>query len=432
MRRQRRGGARGAGARARAAPRRAQRRRPRGIGEESVFYERLRRLRRRHERPHGFDPVGARARRRGVGAESAGRRARPCGRARAAVHLLRLCRRYARSWELWDRPRARATRALLRALRLASRDPAAAEGLRRAGATPKLARCLQRGDAEARESAMRALRNVCLIGGDGGDVPGSNQAGTVGKNVSATALEHAAVAGATPHLVAVASGDDRAGSSPATRPPRRARGARRGRWRDRRGNRDRRERRRRALARGRRGRLELAARRRCRDAMRRGVQRVANVSRQTQRGWRAGSARVARVPPTASGRTKDARGPSSVSVSSLAATRALGAWLADEPWIVEARLMESDVVEAAVAAVAAVVAGAAGAASGRRRTAAAALGASTVAAAVDDATVDALAEAAARSPRWSGRARRERRRRRHARQSRETGRRRNDARKRRS
>ena len=64
--------------------------------------------------------------------------------------------------------------------------------------------------------------------------------------------------------------------------------------------------------------------------------------------------------------------------------------------------MESDVVEAAVAAVAAVVAGGAGAASGRRRAAAAALGASTVAAAVDDATVDALAEAAARSPRWSG------------------------------
>ena len=83
-----------------------------------------------------------------------------------------------RSWELRDRPRClRATRAPLRALRR-PRDPAAAEGPPRG--RHKLARCLQR-DAEARESAMRALRNVCLIGGDGGDVPGSNQAGTVSK-----------------------------------------------------------------------------------------------------------------------------------------------------------------------------------------------------------------------------------------------------------
>ena len=127
----------------------------------------LRRLRRRHERPHGFDPVGARARRRGVGAESAGRRARPRGRARAAVHLLRLCRRYARvpgSRGIARDAPARRARCCARCA-FASRDPAAAEGLRRAGATPKLARCLQRGDAEARESAMRALRNVCLIGG---------------------------------------------------------------------------------------------------------------------------------------------------------------------------------------------------------------------------------------------------------------------------
>ena len=297
----------------------------------------------------------------------------------------------------------RATRALLRALRHASRDPVAAEGLRRAGATPKLARCLQRGDAEARESAMRALRNVCLIGGDGGDVPGSNQAGTVSKNVSATALEHAAVAGATPHLVAVASGDD-----PRRFQPRDAPAAASGAARVTDGG---------GIGAGiATGANGDAAHWRADGAVVSSSLRDVAVetlcaaassgSRMCRAKLKEGGALEALAslafPPTASGRTKDARGPSSVSVSSLAATRALGAWLADEPWIVEARLMESDVVEAAVAAVAAVVAGAAGAASGRRRTAAAALGASTVAAAVDDATVDALAEAAARSPRWSG------------------------------
>ena len=316
----------------------------------------------------------------------------------------------------------RATRALLRALRHASRDPAAAEGLRRAGATPKLARCLQRGDAEARESAMRALRNVCLIGEDGGDVPGppragSNQAGTV----SATALEHAAVAGATPHLVAVASGDDPRRFQPRDAPGAASSavsvtdgggiGA--------------------GIATGANG---DAAHWRANGAV--VSSSLRDVAVETLCAAASGGSRTCRAklkeagalealaslafPPTAdtadtasgasgaSGKrqkTKDASaGPSSVSSISYAyaATRALGAWLADEPWIVEARLMESDVVEAAVAAVAAVVAGPAGAASRRRRTAAAALGASTVAAAVDDATVDALAEAAARSPRWSG------------------------------
>ena len=68
--------------------------------------------------------------------------------------------------------------------------------------------------------------------------------------------------------------------------------------------------------------------------------------------------------------------------------------------------MESDVVQAAVAAVAAVAADRR-AADGRTRrrakaAAEAALGATPVAAAVDDETVDALAGAAARSPRWAG------------------------------
>jgi hypothetical protein len=91
----------------------------------------------------------------------------------------------------------RLTRALLKTLHHASRDPVAARGLRAAGATPKLARCLQREDAAARESAMRALRNVCLLGE-------SADGGTETTHPSATALEHAVVAGATPHLVAVA------------------------------------------------------------------------------------------------------------------------------------------------------------------------------------------------------------------------------------
>ena len=269
----------------------------------------------------------------------------------------------------------RATRALLRALRHASRDPAAAEGLRRAGATPKLARCLQRGDAEARESAMRALRNVCLIGEDGGDVPGppragSNQAGTV----SATALEHAAVAGATPHLVAVASGDDPRRFQPRDAPAAASSavsvtdgggiGA--------------------GIATGANG---DAAHWRANGAV--VSSSLRDVAVETLCAAASGGSRTCRAklkeagalealaslafPPTAdtadtafgasgaSGKrqkTKDASaGPSSVSSISYAyaATRALGAWLADEPWIVEARLMESDVVEAAVAAVAAVV-----------------------------------------------------------------------------
>jgi len=307
----------------------------------------------------------------------------------------------------------RATRALLRALRHASRDPAAAEGLRRAGATPKLARCLQRGDAEARESAMRALRNVCLIGENGGSNGGSNQ---VSNQVSLTALEHAAVAGATPHLVAVAVGDDPRRFQTENHTSGAARvtdgggiGA--------------------GIATGANG---DAAHWRANGAV--VSSSLRDVAVETLCAAASGGSRTCRAklkeagalealaslafPPTAdtadaasgaSGKrreTKDAKdaGPSSVSSISYAyaATRALGAWLADEPWIVEARLMESDVVEAAVTAVAAVAAGGAGAASRRRRTAAAALGASTVAAAVDDATVDALAEAAARSPRWSG------------------------------
>jgi serine/threonine protein kinase len=110
------------------------------------------------------------------------------------------------------------TRALLRTLRHASRDPAAAAGLRRAGATPKLARFLQMDDPDARESALRALRNVCLLG-ENLPVPVSVSGRSSSDDAhgdeplepptpSATALEHAVAAGAVPHLVAVAAGDD--------------------------------------------------------------------------------------------------------------------------------------------------------------------------------------------------------------------------------
>ena len=193
---------------------------------------------------------------------------------------------------------------------------------------------------------MRALRNVCLIGGMRRR-SGSNQAGTVIKRFR-DALEHAAVAGATPFHLRGGGVGGRPAPVPAPRRARRGerRGARHGRWRDRRGHRDRRERRRRRTG----ARTARSSRASLRDvAVETLCAAASSGSRMCRAKLKEGGALEALAslafPPTASGRTKDARGPSSVSVSSLAATRALGAWLADEPWIVEARLMESDVVE---------------------------------------------------------------------------------------
>ena len=87
--------------------------------------------------------------------------------------------------------------AVLRAVASLSRDASAAASMRRAGAVPKLARFLQWEDPETRDVAFRALRNVCA----------SSRAGA----------EQAAVAGAVPHLVAIAAPEpevaDRSGNN---------------------------------------------------------------------------------------------------------------------------------------------------------------------------------------------------------------------------
>jgi hypothetical protein len=304
----------------------------------------------------------------------------------------------------------RLSRALLKTLHHASRDPNAARGLRAAGATPKLARCLQREDAAARESAMRALRNVCLLGE-------SADGGTETTHPSATALEHAVVAGATPHLVAVAvsSGDEprRFDSSNLARIKNDAdanattdgggvgAGVANG------ANGD-------AAHWHKNGAIVSSS---LRDVAVDILCAAASSGSRTCRAKLKDSGALEALaelafPSTLTERTSDTKRlsfPSSgekTQRASYAATRALDAWLEDEPWIVEARLMESDVVQAAVAAVAAVAADRR-AADGRTRrraksAAEAALGATPVVAAVDDDTVDALAGAAARSPRWAG------------------------------
>ena len=303
----------------------------------------------------------------------------------------------------------RLSRALLKTLHHASRDPVAAQGLRAAGATPKLARCLQREDAAARESAMRALRNVCLLGE-------SADGGTETTHPSATALEHAVVAGATPHLVAVAvsSGDEprRFDSSNLARIKNDADanattdgggvGA--------------------GVANGANGDaahwhkngaiVSSSLRDVAVDILCAAASSGSRTCRAKLKDSGALEALAELAFPSLPERTSDTKrlsfpsGGEKTQRASYAATRALDAWLEDEPWIVEARLMESDVVQAAVAAVAAVAADRR-AADGRTRrraksAAEAALGATPVAAAVDDDTVDALAGAAARSPRWAG------------------------------
>ena len=303
----------------------------------------------------------------------------------------------------------RLTRALLKTLHHASRDPNAARGLRAAGATPKLARCLQREDASARESAMRALRNVCLLGE-------SADGGTETTHPSATALEHAVVAGATPHLVAVAvsSGDEprRFDSSNLARIKNDADanattdgggvGA--------------------GVANGANGDathwhkngaiVSSSLRDVAVDILCAAASSGSRTCRAKLKDSGALEALAELAFPSLPERTSDTKrlsfpsGGEKTQRASYAATRALDAWLEDEPWIVEARLMESDVVQAAVAAVAAVAAdrrAADGRTRRRARSAAeAALGATPVVAAVDDDTVDALAGAAARSPRWAG------------------------------
>ena len=77
------------------------------------------------------------------------------------------------------------SRAVLRVVAALSRDASAAESMQRAGAVPKLVRFLQWEDPETRDVAFRALRNLC--------------AG------SRARAEQAAVAGAVPHLVAIAA-----------------------------------------------------------------------------------------------------------------------------------------------------------------------------------------------------------------------------------
>ena len=79
------------------------------------------------------------------------------------------------------------SRAVLRVVAALSRDASAAESMQRAGAVPKLVRFLQWEDPETRDVAFRALRNLC--------------AG------SRARAEQAAVAGAVPHLVAIAAPD---------------------------------------------------------------------------------------------------------------------------------------------------------------------------------------------------------------------------------
>lgn len=79
---------------------------------------------------------------------------------------------------------------LLALIRHLSRDPDALEPMQRAGAIPKLVRFLQWEDDATRECAMRALYNLC--------------------KGSKVRQEQAAVAGAVPHLIAIiAAGPDR-------------------------------------------------------------------------------------------------------------------------------------------------------------------------------------------------------------------------------
>lgn len=75
---------------------------------------------------------------------------------------------------------------LLSVIRHLARHPPALEPLQRAGAIPKLVRFLQWEDDATRESAMRALYNLC--------------------KGSKARQEQAAVAGAVPHLIAIAGG----------------------------------------------------------------------------------------------------------------------------------------------------------------------------------------------------------------------------------
>ena len=76
---------------------------------------------------------------------------------------------------------------LLRVVGHLARDDDCKDAMKRAGAVPKLVRFLQWEDLNTREEALRALYNLCR-----GD---------------ASALEQAAVAGVTPHLIAVAAPD---------------------------------------------------------------------------------------------------------------------------------------------------------------------------------------------------------------------------------
>ena len=76
---------------------------------------------------------------------------------------------------------------LLRVVGHLARDDNCKDAVQRAGAVPKLVRFLQWEDPTTREEALRALHNLCR-----GD---------------ASALEQAAVAGVTPHLIAVAAPD---------------------------------------------------------------------------------------------------------------------------------------------------------------------------------------------------------------------------------
>ena len=76
---------------------------------------------------------------------------------------------------------------LLRVVGHLARDDNCKDAMQRAGAVPKLVRFLQWEDPATREEALRALYNLCR-----GD---------------ASALEQAAVAGVTPHLIAVAAPD---------------------------------------------------------------------------------------------------------------------------------------------------------------------------------------------------------------------------------
>ena len=102
---------------------------------------------------------------------------------------------------------ASTSKKILALVRRLARERNAHEPMQRAGAIPKLARFLQWEDDDHRETAMVALFHLC--GGGGGGGGGGEDAGAASSAAEdpgvAARREQAAIAGAVPHLVAVAT-----------------------------------------------------------------------------------------------------------------------------------------------------------------------------------------------------------------------------------